>query len=389
MKKLLLCLLSSLMFMLSAAGAETGVPLPVQFKLTHIAADRWRADYVMAEPVTSIQLGPRIGEYRQAAWRILTPGLSLVELPDQESISAGGKAFSAFSVEVSLYLSLPEKNYTAFDRMSDGGTDVFIGFFSGDAVQGKSTRPMHLKLQLTGLANETVIPPDDDHPDRLNYAYFGPAKPTPAGAANLILDPGTPPALAQLLQETTREMTNFYTRAFQRPLPYKPLVMVSMGDVETPGLSMKGGAIGKQVVYRLSGKALLSDSPQVKRIFKQVIAHELAHLWQNNVVRGGVGDKEPWVHEGGAEAIALAGLRGTGLFSGAEADDSAAKLTRECEALNGSVDSYRGIYACGFKRFTDYHTDIFSLWKAMMETTESTEAVYSSSMIEAIRKKDS
>jgi hypothetical protein len=246
---------------------------------------------------------------------------------------------------------------------------------------------LHLKLQLTGLPNETVITPDDHDPDNLSYAYFGPASPAPAGVANLILDPKTPDWAVQLLQETTTKVTSFYDHAFQRPLPYKPLIMVSVSDFETPGLSLKGGAIGKQVVYRLGGKALLRGSPQVRSMFKELIAHELAHVWQNNVTRGGIGENEAWIREGGAEAIALAGLRGSGLFNQAEADAYETKLTQECEALNGSVDNYRGIYACGFKRFTDYHMDIFSLWKSMMETTESSGAVYSGSMIEAIRQK--
>jgi hypothetical protein len=57
------------------------------------------------------------------------------------------------------------------------------------------------------------------------------------------------------------------------------------------------------------------------------------------------------------------------------------------EALKGSVETYRGEYGCGFKRFTDYQTDILSFWKSMMETTEASGAVYSGAMIEAIRTK--
>jgi len=367
-------------------GAGKNPPLPVQFKLTHIAPDKWRADYVLAEPVTRIDLGRKPGDYRKQAWRILTPGVSLVELPDQESISADGKAFSKFSVEVSLFLPYAEKNYTPFDRMSDGGTDIFMGFFTGDAVRGKDTRPMHLNLQLKGLGSETVIAPDDQDSDQLAYAYFGPASPAPAGVANLILDPKTPDWAVQVLRETTARITDYYDHAFQRPLPHKPLVMVSIGDVERRGLSLKGGAIGKQVVYRLEGEALLRGSPQARTMLTSLIAHELAHVWQNNVAHGGIGGDEAWVHEGGAEAIALAGLRGSGLFSQADADAYAGKLIQECGTLNGSVETYRGIYACGFKRFADYRTDILPLWKSMMEATEASGDFYSGAMIEAITK---
>jgi hypothetical protein len=385
MKKLLLILLSYLFFYLPAAEARQASALQVRFTLTHITADKWRANYVLAKPVTSIDLGAKVGAYRERSWRMLTPGVKLLDLADRETITRGGKPFSAFSLEVSLFTSYSEGNYTPFDRMSDGGTDVFLGFFAGDGARGGHMRPLHLKLHLAGLAHETVIGPDQRDTDQLSYAYFGPSKPVPAGVAQLILDPKTPDWVALLLQDTTAKITAFYDRAFQRPLRYKPLIMVSISDFESRGLSTKGGAIGKEVVYRLGGKALLGGSPRARAIVTEMIAHELAHVWQNNVSRGGIGGNEPWVHEGGAEAIALAGLRGTGLFTAAEADAYAAKWIQECDALNQSVDSYRGYYACGFKRYSDYQIDVLGLWKAMMERSESTGAFYSSAMIEAIR----
>jgi hypothetical protein len=59
----------------------------------------------------------------------------------------------------------------------------------------------------------------------------------------------------------------------------------------------------------------------------------------------------------------------------AEADAYSAKLIEECVALKGDVDSYR---------FTDHGKDIFALWKAMMETSETGE-VYSTAMIDVPR----
>jgi hypothetical protein len=378
----LVCALLGLAWASTAQAA--GSPLPVRFTLTHVAADKWRADYVLAEPVSRIELGPKAADYRAKAWRILTPRVALADTSDGEAIR-GDAPFSKLSVEVSLFLPYAEANYTPFDRMSDGGTDVFLGFFAGDAVQVGGRRPLHLKLRLKGLPHETVIAPDDRNTDKLSYAYFGPARPVPAGVANMIVDPQTPSWMTQLLRETTSGITDYYDRAFQRPLSYKPLIMVSVSDFDTPGLSLKGGAIGQEVVYRIGGKALLGGSAQVRRLFKELIAHELAHVWQNNVRRGGIGGSEPWVHEGGAEAIAVAGLLRSGLFSQAEADNYSARLIRECETLNGDVDSYRGMYACGFKHFTDYRTDIFRLWKSMMDATEASGAVYSGAMIDAIR----
>src|SRR4051812_33852 len=62
-----------LVFLAGAAAAGTPRPLHTELTLTHIAADRWRADYAFAEPVTQLDLGARAGSYRQQAWRVLTP----------------------------------------------------------------------------------------------------------------------------------------------------------------------------------------------------------------------------------------------------------------------------------------------------------------------------
>ncbi len=369
------------------AGAEPLAPVSVSLSLTHTGADKWRADYVFGEAVDGLRLGPALAGYRKQAWRVLTPGLALVETDGQEAIRGSGKPVTALSVEVTLFLPYAMNNYTPFDRFSDGGTDVYTGFFDGEAMQGEHARPLRLSLHLTGLADEHVITPVLSAPGDAGYAYFGPRKPATAGAATLILDPRTPDWMAAMLLETTATISTFYEKAFQRKLGYQPLLLLSIGNLEQPGLSVKGGAIGKQVVYRLEGKALMGGSPTVRQYCMELIAHELAHVWQSNVARGGIGEKEAWIHEGGAEAIAVAALRQSGLFGKDEAALYASKLIDECAALKGSVDSYRGVYACGFKRFADYDQDIFALWKAMMETSETSGEVYSTAMIDAVRQR--
>lgn len=387
MRNKLICLLALFASLGQTARAATEAPVPARLNLTHVAADKWRADYVFSEAINSLQLGPAVAGYRKQAWRVLTPGVALVESDGQESLRSAGKAINTLSLEIKLHAPFALDNYTPMDRFSDGGTDLYIGFLDGEAMQGKRARPLRLQLQLTGLPDESVIAPDTSVPGQSGYAYFGPRTPAVAGVANLILDPGTPAWAVQLLTETTATMTTFYERTFQRKLDYQPLVMVALGDLEAPGLSIKGGLVGKQIVYRLGGKALVGGSPLVRRMAVRVIAHELSHIWQANLARGGIGGTEPWIHEGGAEALALAGLRQTGLYTRAEADAYADQLIAECNTLQGSVDSYRGHYACGFKRFMDYDKDIFALWKAMMETSEAGGAVYSTAMIDALRSR--
>ena len=373
-----------LLMVFQVAKAEPDKPLVASLHLTHLSADIWRADYELAEPVENIHFD-QVGPYRTRAWRVLTPGLKLETGGKLEQITAGGKRFSSVSVEASLYLPYELGNYTPFDRFSDGGTDIYVGFFAGDAQQGNQARPLQLRVQLTGLPNEHVVPTDAKNPAEPDYAYFGPATPVPFGAAKVILDPQIPAWLIPVIEDTTAKVTSYFDQAWHRKLPETPLLLISRDAVATKGLSVKGGTFKNKIVYRLGGEALLREGhPEVRRHIVELVAHELVHIWQRNVIRGGFGGDESWVHEGGAEAVAVAVLEKTGLFSKEEADAYSAKLLAECDQLKGSVDTYRGYYACGFKRFRDYHTDIFALWKSMMEMTESSGEVYSSRMIDTI-----
>ncbi|MES2127836.1 MAG: hypothetical protein V4463_11245 [Pseudomonadota bacterium] len=384
----LLPILLVLIGLIAPAHADAGKPINARLHVTHLSSDKWRADYVLSEPVEAVQFDPA-GAYRAQAWRVLTPGMSLEKRDEQERISAGGKRFTAFSVEISLYLPYDLDKYTAFDRFSDGGTDIFLGFLAGSARQGSQERALSLGIQLTGLPDETVIAPMSKNPEEPDYAYFGPAKPVPFGVATIILDPQIPAWLVPEIQQASARVATYFDQAWQRKLASPPLILISLDPLPSKGLSVKGGTFENKIVYRLGGDALQRQgNPVVRRYIVELIAHELSHLWQRNVARGGVGEGEPWVHEGGAEALAVAALEGTGLFTKAEGDAYAAKLFDECAQLQGSVASYRGFYACGFKRFRDYHTDVLALWKNMMNRTEASGEVYSQKMIESLLTPD-
>jgi hypothetical protein len=375
-----------LAFLAGLAHAQEPAPIGVTLTLTHVLPDKWRADYVFSEPALAIELGKQVGGYRKDAWRVLTPGVSLVEESGSDFLR-GDKAFTSLGVEISTYRPFAQGNYSPINRFSDGGSAIYLGFFTGTLRQENRTCPMAVKLRLNGLPGETVIAPDVAKPELDGYAYFGPAKPKAAGVANVILDPATPTWLVDVMQETTGKVTSYYDAAFQRKLDKAPLVMVAMIGFDTPGISMKGGAVAGQVVYRLEGAGFKDDNPKKRKMVAELIAHELAHVWQLNVRRGGAGEAEIWVHEGGAEAIATKALAATGIWTEEDADSYADRLLKECAQLGDSVESYRGFYACGFKRFRGYDMDIVPLWKAMMETTETTGAVYSESMIKTILAK--
>ncbi|MES3025714.1 MAG: hypothetical protein V4857_29400 [Pseudomonadota bacterium] len=354
--------------------------------VSHVGKDKWLVDYRFQSAVTSITL-PSVGEYRQKAWKLLTPGLRLKTAADNDVISRDGKPFKAVSVEITTFDGLAPKAYAPFNRFTDGGTAMFLGLLQGEAHKGQHAFAMSTDVRLKGLAGENVIAPPLNKLTRggeRGYAYFGPAQAVSIGNTKFLLDPQTPAWSRETMLDVGAKMSQYYEKAYQRPLKDELFIMLSVAGYEAPGISIKGDAVMGQLSYRFDGKELLGDHPKKRELLTRLVAHEMAHLWQLNIERGGVGEDDPWIHEGGAEAMALDGLLNTGLLSQEKIAAYRKAQTATCEKLGNSVATYDGIYACGLVRFDKLGVAIVPLWRSMIEATEAKGEVYSQQMIDAI-----
>lgn len=378
--------LTVLILALSCARAAAAQPaFLAEVRLSRVADDTWRADYVFERPVTSLRMD-RVGNFRQEAWKPLSPGVFLAtDLAAQADVlSMGGRSFRQLSVEIKHYDMAIPKQYLAVDRFSDGGSLFYAGFLGGRVTTGAKTWPLELFVNVAGRPGETALPPARPRAGSSHaYAYFGPQQPGPAGAASAIFDPAIPEWAKATILDATAKVSAYYAQAYGRA-PSPTLVMfATMGDTTAPGLSIKGGAMGSQIAYRLGGAAFLADHPAKRALIVQLVAHEMAHVWQQQVQRGGgVGDDTPWVHEGGAEAMAHDALLKTQLWSAADGEAFVARTLARCSAAGDAFASYEGIYACGFKRFHATGVEAAPLWLAMMRMTEQTMEPYSPAMIE-------
>jgi hypothetical protein len=332
-----------------------------------------------------------VGDYRASAWKVLTPGVRLEtdDAAHQDVLSAGGKPFKSLSVQVKTFDTVLPKQYIAVDRFTDGGRILFLVFLQGDVKQRGTARSMAPRFTLVGLGAEAAIAPPAPGGQAMTdhaYAYFGPTRPVDAGSASIIIDPQTPAWIRETLLDATAKMSTHYAAAYQRTLRQPLVLLAALADMQSPGMSIKGGAIGGQIAYRLSGKELLTDHPKKRALIAQLVAHEMAHVWQQNVARGGSGGDAPWVYEGGAEAMALEGLVSSGPWNADSGAAYTAKTLKKCGELEHSFDSYDGIYACGFERFYQLGVPTVPLWRALMARTESTGAAYSEAMLESIAK---
>jgi hypothetical protein len=369
--------------------AEEQPGLAVAVDVHHVAKDLWRVDYRFAQPVTAVKLHS-IGKFRQQEWKVLTPGMGMTSSEDFDVLAAKGKPFRMASVQIRTFDGWSPKEYVSFNRFGDGGTSVYLGHLQGDVEQDKKTLSMRTDIKLFGLAQENVIAPPANRLDPggpRGYAYFGPSQAVLAGAVKVLIDPRTPQWARETILDVGAKTSGYYETAYQRQLKDELLIMVSIGNVESPGFSIKGGAINGagQVAYLLEGKQVQSDHPKLREYVSKNVAHEMAHIWQLAISRGGIGDAQAqWIHEGGAEAMALDALLQTGVYSKELVTAYRAKQAAACEKLGGAVDTYDGIYACGLMRFDKLGVGIVPLWRSMMLATEVKGDPYSQQMIDAI-----
>src|SRR5690606_28623743 len=102
----------------------------------------------------------------------------------------------------------------------------------------------------------------------------------------------------------------FEARTGQR-LEHRPLVLFSF--VPRRGADNNGGVLDNLVQLRATGDAWHDDNPWAVRQALRIIAHESAHLWNNQLARFRP-ESPRWMHEGGAEAFADEALHAAGLM---------------------------------------------------------------------------
>ena len=357
-------------------------------QLSRLSATTWQADYVFSEAITKLDFEKR-GDYRSTAWKILTPGVHY-QASEQSDSYLSEKPVKKISISIAAYDQFLPKNYAPNNRFTDGGAAIYMGFFEGSIQQDKLVRDMILTASYQGRPGETVIPPPHFANARKSlsaYAYFGPQKPVSAGMAKIIIDPATPAWLADLILETGTKMSNYYASSYQRPLIRELLLMISVAELESSGASMKGGATNGQITYRLSGKSLNKDSQQMRNMVTRLVGHEMAHIWQENVKQGGIGGNPAWIHEGGAEAMALDALQNTALWSADDIKAYQLAAVSRCEKVKDQPATYDYFYACGLQKFLQLNLPAPAIWGGLMAETEKSGLTYSESMVDSVSQR--
>lgn len=387
---LLVTLLVSIPCLVDAsAGADA--PLRGEMWLKHVDSDHWQVRYRFEQPIDRLHLGAPIVHYRQRAWKVTTPALSLRHTDENESIGGNNRPFDQLDIELAHYLPWSHDAYVPMDVHSDGGTALYLGHFMGEVEQQGKRRELALTVHAESLSNEQVLLPQLTAEGRGVYAYFGPQEIQAIGPVQLVLDPATPNWMRQVVQDGMPKLADYFGKHLGRRPKELPAVMIGARELDQPGYSIKGGALPGQLVFTLAGSDLLADSDIGRQAFEHLLAHELAHVWQDALTQGGIGEGEPWVHEGGAEALSAAALAGSGVWSEAQAAAFKANLINECLAAEGKHRQqpelpveWREHYTCGYRRFAELGIDPVKLWATLIDASESSGEAYSSQLLQRV-----
>ena len=386
--KSLMIFLAMLWFAPSNANtddAEAGITAEITF--TRTSKNIWRVAYKFSAPVSAIDLGPAVANYRTEAWTVLSPNVQLVSDHDNERLVIEGAAVTEIVLEAHRYTVMPEANYMPFAWFSDNGASMYLGHFMGDVETTDGLQTPQYDFILQGRSNENTLMPLREGNEPV-FAYFGPQVPVVTDSIVLIADPGLPTWLRDMVDEIVPVLASTYASALQIQLPSKPVVMIAAGDIDifSQAKHMKGGALKRQFNLAFAG---LPPKRDEKEDLQKLIAHEMAHVWQRPE---GINDfGVPWVYEGGADAMAVAALQQAGIWTGEQVRAFSKDAAARCEKDLGGMDldeaeannNWAAAYSCGYAMYAQTGMDVLTLWALMVRHPDAAKTGYTPEILSA------
>lgn len=375
--------------MATPVAAVESSPLGGSVRLVRESGERFRAEYCLAREVTALRFERPIERLRSSHWRASDDALALEVAPDgsAELARRDGAPFRCATLALGVFTERPEANYYAFSPFSDGGLSVYTGYLIAHARSDGEWRATELAATYVGRDGERIV---TRAPDALTeqFVYFGPQAPVASGGLRALVDPAMSAAARDRLLETLPAVDELLGEVFGfRPAaPYLLFLATELDAFD--GYSINGGALPGQILFTVKGREAAAEMTRDPLRQARLAAHELLHLWQQEVWFGSLGVDRPWVHEGSAEALALEALRRTGALDPAgyarswrEMESSCAeKLERSSVHAGPAAGNFDVVYPCGalFNRLAgelldpvDPGSGLVDLWRALAGRPEA------------------
>ncbi len=269
------------------------------------------------------------------------------------------------------------RGYIALVRVGEG----YVVY--GPALAGPDTT---LSLAAAGPASWTVWPATGAD----GYVYFGPSDyiQSRAGRAE-IAAPELPSKLRHTVFTAFADALAFYEGRFG-PLPERPTLVVTIQGAGPSAIRADVTDTGV-ISARFHGDGWLDPSEAALSDADTLTFHETAHLWNSHFARPGEGFA--WLHEGGAQYLALIAAVSTGHMTEAVARDNLGSNLTACRRRLGArkdvvsrMASGSAVYDCGvlvqwladmeLRQASHGSKDIVDRWTAMVDAARGGHATY-------------
>ncbi len=221
------------------------------------------------------------------------------------------------------------------------------------------------------------------------YLYIGPKGNVTAGYGDALHVAAPKPAnpLTTITLRAFDKALAFFTGYFGQLLQ-RPIMSVThsgAGPMLFRGDVTDSGMISVRLHQADSAEA------ETSAMAARVAFHETSHLWNSHLARPTEGS--PWLHEGGAEYLALVGLASTGGISQSEALSALSQRLSDCRvALGGRsnaaerINKGSAVYDCGtaiqwltdveMRRNRDIDAGVVSLWAEFVSRARKGQSEY-------------
>lgn len=373
---LLLCLIAAV----ACGRKESGSP-EARIAFAEQADGSLTVTFNLAQSVRRLDLGPSVNGFRRAHWRVATADLSIMSEGGRDYLIGSGARFQTAKIAIDPYRNGFSKNYEPLTGLSSGFI-IYTGHFQPWRHENARLSAAYDVFPLDGhraAALGAAGAPLKNwrspfrHPA---FIYVGPVAPARLGPLNAVIDPAAPAWIKETLQAEAPPLMAALSQAFGRDLAASDM-FVAMQEGRPGQLSYYGDALPGQFQMTLSGGGWKEPSEKARHLLLVATAHEAAHLWQM-AARPGKAGASDWIHEGGAEAIAVETLTPP-----SERDAALDHARFACrEALLGrslaqaeAAGDWQASYACGhvlaaIAAQATGQRDVAGFWRELIEKAQ-------------------
>ena len=335
----------------------------VLVSITQEAAGNVRVVYQSRRPIEALSFLSVPGGYRSRRWVIDDDAFELQRFVERDRIERkDGKKFTRVEVLARPDLIRLPKEYQPVTPYGAGGAMVYTGHFWPVTKRGGR---LNTTFDFTPFSDAHVVAFGSVAPRLENwrspmahpaFVYMGPLTPTETDHVLALVDPAAPTWVRDEFNALTPKIFDYFADVFGEPPHAKPNLFMSAPLGRNEGrLSFAGDALPAQFQITLEGGAWRERSKKGEDIFRRSTIHEAVHLWQHEA-RPGIAEEADWIHEGGADAVAIEAMSALGLWSASDISTFEREAKADCaEGLeDGSLATandrgeFRALYACGY-----------------------------------------